>query len=139
MGDRQRGTPRWLLALLALWATGPLAVLHYVGGQEVQVAGGLHFGFVAIAATVAAGASIGLTVTGARAKDGRTLLIGMAFSTMTALLAIHGFATPGIVVGQNGVIALTGAASLPAGAAPLPPGPNTSAAPLSSCAFHDVI
>ena len=119
MRDRRRGTPRWLLALLALWATGPLAVLHYVGGQEVQVAGWMHFGFVAVAAAVAAGASIGLTVAGVRANDGRTLLIGMAFSTMTALLAIHGFATPGIVVGMNGVIALTGAASLPAGAAVL--------------------
>ena len=70
MRDRRRGTPRWLLALLALWATGPLAVLHYVGGQEVQVAGWMHFGFVAVAAAVAAGASIGLTVAGVRANDG---------------------------------------------------------------------
>ena len=35
---------------------------------------------------------------------------------MTALLAIHAIATPGILVGPNGVIALAGAASLPAGA-----------------------
>jgi HD-GYP domain-containing protein (c-di-GMP phosphodiesterase class II) len=117
--DRQGGTPRWLLALLALWATGPIAVLHYIGGQEVQVASVLHFGLVAFAATVAAGASIGLTIAGARAQDGRTLLIGMAFSTMTALLAIHGLATPGFIAGPNGVIALTGAASLPAGGAVL--------------------
>jgi hypothetical protein len=51
-----------------------------------------------------------------RARDSRTVLLGCAFSTMTALLAIHAIATPGIVVGQNGVIALAGAASLPAGA-----------------------
>jgi putative nucleotidyltransferase with HDIG domain len=38
---------------------------------------------------------------------------------MTALLAIHGIATPGIVVDVNGVVALAGAASLPAGAAVL--------------------
>lgn len=119
MRDRQGGTPRWLLALLALWALGPVAVLHYVGGQQVHVAGAMHFGFVAVTAAVAAGASIGLTVAGARANDGRTLLIGMAFSTMTSLLVIHGLATPGIIVGPNGVIALTGAASLPAGAAVL--------------------
>ena len=47
------------------------------------------------------------------------MLLGAAFSTMTALLMIHGLATPGIIVGQNGVIALAGAASLPAGGAVL--------------------
>ena len=31
-------------------------------------------------------------------------------------LAVHGFATPGVVVGMNGVIALAGGASLPVGA-----------------------
>ena len=53
---------------------------------------------------------------GVRARDSRTVLLGAAFSTMTALLAIHGIATPGILVGDNGVIAVAGAASLPAGA-----------------------
>jgi putative nucleotidyltransferase with HDIG domain len=38
---------------------------------------------------------------------------------MAALLAIHGLATPGVVIGQNGVIALTGAATLPVGGAVL--------------------
>ena len=47
------------------------------------------------------------------------MLLGAAFSTMTALLMIHGLATPGIIVGPNGVIALAGAASLPAGGAVL--------------------
>ena len=51
-----------------------------------------------------------------RARDSRTVLLGAAFSTMTALLAIHAIATPGILVGPNGVIALAGGASLPAGA-----------------------
>ena len=109
-------TPRGLLALLALWAVGLPALLHYVGGREAHVGAGVHFWLVATGALVAAAASIGLTVAGARARDSRTVLLGAAFSTMTALLLIHGIATPGIVVGDNGVIAVAGAASLPAGA-----------------------
>jgi HD-GYP domain-containing protein (c-di-GMP phosphodiesterase class II) len=35
---------------------------------------------------------------------------------MTALLAVHGLATPGVLAGPNGVIGFAGAASLPAGA-----------------------
>jgi putative nucleotidyltransferase with HDIG domain len=41
----------------------------------------------------------------------------MAFSTMTVLLALHGLATPGVIFEPNGVVALTGAASLPVGGA----------------------
>ena len=111
--------PRGLLALLAVWAVGVPAALHGFGGREVQIAAGVHFGLVAAGALVAAVASVWLTVAGVRADDGRTVLVGAAFSTMTALLAIHGLATPGIVVGPNGVIALAGAASLPAGGAVL--------------------
>ena len=107
---------RGLLALLAAWAVGLPALLHYVGGREARVGADVHFWLVASGATVAAVASIALTVGGVRARDSRTVLLGAAFSTMTALLAIHGIATPGIVVGDNGVIALAGAASLPAGA-----------------------
>ena len=84
-----------------------------------QIASWIHFALVATGALVAGVASVGLTIAGARANDGRTVLLGAAFSTMTALLAIHGLATPGIIVGQNGVIALAGAASLPAGGAVL--------------------
>jgi putative nucleotidyltransferase with HDIG domain len=108
--------PRGLLALLAAWAVGVPALLHYVGGREAHVGAPVHFWLVSTGALVAAAASIGLTVVGARERDGRTVLLGAAFSTMTALLAIHAIATPGIIVGSNGVIALAGAASLPAGA-----------------------
>jgi putative nucleotidyltransferase with HDIG domain len=110
---------RGMLALLAAWAVGVPALLHAFGGKEVQTAPIVHFALVATGALVAAFASIGLTVAGVRANDGRTVLLGAAFSTMTALLAIHGLATPGIIVGMNGVIALAGAASLPAGGAVL--------------------
>ena len=42
--------------------------------------------------------------------------MGMAFSTMTALFAVHALATPGFIVGTNGVIALAGGLSVPVGA-----------------------
>jgi HD-GYP domain-containing protein (c-di-GMP phosphodiesterase class II) len=38
---------------------------------------------------------------------------------MTAMLAVHGLATPGVLFGPNGVVAAAGGASLPAGAAVL--------------------
>ena len=116
MVDNSGQTRRGVLALLAAWAVGLPALLHYVGGHEARVGAPVHFWLVSSGALVAAAASIALTVGGARARDSRTVLLGAAFSTMTSLLAIHAIATPGILVGPNGVIALAGAASLPAGA-----------------------
>ena len=43
--------------------------------------------------------------------------MGMAFSTMTALFAVHALATPGFIAGPNGIIALAGGLSVPLGAA----------------------
>ena len=111
--------PHGVLALLAAWAVGVPAALHSFGTRELVIPSWTHFTLVGAGALVAAVASVWLTIAGARANDGRTVLLGAAFSTMTALLAIHGLATPGLLVGPNGVIALAGAASLPAGAAVL--------------------
>ena len=65
-------TLRWLLALLATWAVGLPALLHYVGGREAQVGAGVHFWLVGAGALVAAAASIGLTVAGTRARGRAT-------------------------------------------------------------------
>jgi HD-GYP domain-containing protein (c-di-GMP phosphodiesterase class II) len=108
-----------LLALVGASALLPAAVLHRFGSAQVPLDGTDHFMLVAIASLVAALAAAGLTTVGVRAGDGRTVLLGMAFSTMTALLAVHGMATPGVLVGPNGVIALAGGLSLPAGGAVL--------------------
>ena len=43
------------------------------------------------------------------------MLLGTAFSTMTALLAVHGMATPGVLIGPNGVIAFAGGLGIPVG------------------------
>jgi putative nucleotidyltransferase with HDIG domain len=102
--------------LAAIAAAVPLLVMALEGGQAVDLTPAAHFWPVLVAAGTAAVVAAGLTLAGVRARDGRAILLGTAFSTTTALLAVHGFATPGVVVGMNGVIALAGGISLPVGA-----------------------
>lgn len=104
-----------MLALLGVAV--PAAIVVTVGNQHFMMPAPVHFGLVSIAAAIASLASLALSIAGARARDGRTMLMGMAFSTMTALFAIHALATPGFIVGKNGIIALAGGLSVPAGAA----------------------
>lgn len=103
--------------LAAAAAAVPLVILATVGDTPVDLTPEAHFWPVVIAGGTAAVVAIGLTAAGVRARDGRVILLGTAFSTTTALLMVHGFATPGVVVaGKNGVIALAGGLSLPVGA-----------------------
>ena len=101
--------------LAAAAAAVPLLVLVVVGREPVDLTPEAHFWPVVTAAGTAAVVAAGITAAGVRARDGRMILLGTAFSTTTALLMVHGFATPGVVVGMNGVIALAGGASLPVG------------------------
>lgn len=101
--------------LAAAAAALPLLVLALVGKQPVDLTPEAHFWPVVIAAGTAAVVAVALTAASVRARDGRVILLGTAFSTTTALLMVHGFATPGVVAGMNGVIALAGGASLPVG------------------------
>jgi putative nucleotidyltransferase with HDIG domain len=107
------------LALTAACASLPAAIVHFFGANTYYPPSWVHFVLIAVGASIAAAAALALTIAGARRKDGRTVLLGTAFTVMTALLAVHGFATPGIVVGETGIIAMAGAAVLPAGAAVL--------------------
>jgi HD-GYP domain-containing protein (c-di-GMP phosphodiesterase class II) len=106
-----------LLAAAAFTAIVPVAVLHFVGRDKVLIDGWIHFGGVALGAGVATVCAVALTVAGARQRDGHAVLVGCAFSVMAALLCLHGLATPGIVVGFNGVVGFTGGATLPLGGA----------------------
>ena len=106
-----------VLALAALFAVLPPALLHFLGRHEIHLAGEVHFLGVALTAALATGSALALTIVGARRSDGRAVLVGVAFSVMATLLCLHGITTPGVVVGDNGVVALTGGATLPAGAA----------------------
>jgi putative nucleotidyltransferase with HDIG domain len=102
--------------LAAVAAAVPLLVLALVGSRPVDLSSEAHFWPVVMAAGTGAVVAAGLTAAGVRARDGRVILLGTAFSTTTALLTVHGFATPGVVVGMNGVIALAGGLSIPVGA-----------------------
>jgi putative nucleotidyltransferase with HDIG domain len=103
--------------LVAPAALLPLGVVVLLGDYSIRVDAWVHFLGVGVAAAVATGAAVALTVAGALAADGRAVLAGLAFSLMAALLCLHGAATPGILVGMNGVVAFTGAATLPVGCA----------------------
>jgi putative nucleotidyltransferase with HDIG domain len=106
-----------LLFLAATCAIGPPALIHFFSDQHVAVDGIVHFGIVGLSAAFATAASIALSIAGARRGDGRTVLIGTAFSVMSALLVVHGAATPGFIVDRTGVISFSGAATLPVGGA----------------------
>jgi putative nucleotidyltransferase with HDIG domain len=107
--------PVFVLGVFA--AVAPLAVMDVVGLRHVMLSAEAHFRWVGLTALVASLAAVALSVAGARQRDARTVIVGTAFATMAALLALHGIATPGIVVGMNGVIAFTGGLTLPVGAA----------------------
>src|SRR4051794_21977479 len=109
----RRQTTASIAALVATLV--PAVVLLRFWHVQVQPSGWLHFGGVGLAAAAATGAAIALTVAGAVERDARAVLAGLAFSLMAALLCLHGLATPGFVTGMNGVVALTGAATLPVG------------------------
>jgi HD-GYP domain-containing protein (c-di-GMP phosphodiesterase class II) len=106
-----------MLLWAAALAVGPLALVHFVGGHEVHLPAIVHLAAVGSAAAAATGASLALTVIGARRGDGRVVLVATAFTVMAAILLVHGLATPGFLVGQNGLVAFTGGATLPVGGA----------------------
>jgi HD-GYP domain-containing protein (c-di-GMP phosphodiesterase class II) len=129
-GLREQLLPVAVLGTVA--AAAPAVLQVVVGDDPVSFTGETHAYAVGFSSLVAACAASGLTILGARRADTRTVLVGTAFAVMAALLALHGFATPGVWFGENGVVAITGGATLPAGAVilalsafPLPRGLRT--------------
>src|SRR5436309_706654 len=78
----------------------PFAAIYVVAHRHVMLSGQVHFIGVGLTALVAALAALALTIAGARRRDGRTVLVGTAFTVMASLLALHGIATPGIQPGS---------------------------------------
>lgn len=105
------------LLVCAAGASVPAALLLAVGEREVHISSAVHFGAVGASGLAAALAALVLSVVGARRGDGRTVLVATAFSAMAGLLFLHGLASPGVLVDMNGLVAFSGAATLPAGAA----------------------
>ena len=109
------------LVLVAASGSLPAAVLHFLaGGQKAPIGYTAHFVIISVSSLLAATAATVLTVVGVKRGDGRTVLVGIAFSAMTALLALHGLATEEVVVGEDaGLGPFAGAAALPVGGAVL--------------------
>ena len=97
----------------------PTSLLGFLAHDQVSFGAWTHFAGVGLTALAATLAAVALTVVGARRNDGRTVLLGTAFTAMAALLALHGLATPGIILPYNGLVGFTGAATLPIGGAVL--------------------
>jgi putative nucleotidyltransferase with HDIG domain len=108
-----------VLMLAGALATVPLPAAHFLGPDEIAVPALIHFAGVGLAAFAATAAAIILTMVGVRRRDGRAVLVGTAFTAMAALLTLHGLATPGIIIGFNGVVSFSGGATLPVGGAVL--------------------
>jgi HD-GYP domain-containing protein (c-di-GMP phosphodiesterase class II) len=106
-----------ILPILATCALLPVGLLIAFGHAMVMPPMWVHFYAVGVTALVCTAAAVAITVAGARRGDARTVIVGGGFSLMAALLAVHGLATPGMLVGNNGLIKLTGAATLPVGGA----------------------
>ena len=106
-----------ILVAAACFAILPPALLHFVGQETVHIGGWTHFIGVALGAGLATASAVALTLAGTRRRDGYAVLVGCAFSVMAALLCLHGLSTPGVLVGDNGVVAFTGGATLPIGGA----------------------
>jgi putative nucleotidyltransferase with HDIG domain len=98
-----------------VFAVLPPALIHFVSPQHVLLSSRTHFWSVVLSSLVATGAGAALSYGGWRRNDGRAVLVGTAFTVMAALLLVHGFASPGFIVEMNGVVSLTGAATLPVG------------------------
>ena len=115
----RRRSPRAAVTLLAILATAPAVLIWLYGGTMVMPPQWMHFYGVGATAFVAAIAAATLTTLGARRGDPRTVVMAGGFTIMATLLGMHGLFTPGVLVGMNGVVAITGGTTLPIGAAVL--------------------
>jgi hypothetical protein len=106
-----------IVPVLGTCAIVPVGLLMLIGDRHVMPPMWVHFYGVGVSALVATAAAVLLTTVGAHERDSRTVIVGGGFSLMAALLAVHGLMTPGVLVGMNGLIKVTGAATLPVGAA----------------------
>ncbi|HXV35294.1 MAG TPA: HD-GYP domain-containing protein [Gaiellaceae bacterium] len=110
-----RAVPALVIATVAVAL--PFVVVSTHGHHKVMLSGTVHFWAIWPAAAIATAAAIVLTIAGARRKDSRTVIMGTAFAAMALLLSLHGIASPGVLVEMNGLVAFTGGATLPLGAA----------------------
>jgi len=110
---------RSLPGIAALLAAALLPMLAYFAGNGVMVHVPMVVHFIAITAAglLAAAAAVGMSMVSVRRNDGRAVLLGFAFSVMAVLLVLHALATPGVLIGDNGLVQAAGALNVPIGGA----------------------
>ena len=111
--------PRTVVLLAALSAFGPLLATLAVGARPFTLSGTAHCVGVGVGAGFATLAAYAVVAVGVRRGDARTVLVGVAFASMGAILAVHGLVTPGILVENTNLSPITGGATVPVGAAVL--------------------
>jgi putative nucleotidyltransferase with HDIG domain len=105
------------LTLIAASAAVPAAVGHFfLSEKQAPITASEHLGIMVVGSTVAALCSVALMLAGFRRRETRAVVAGGAF-LMTLILLIHGVATPGVLIGQNGIVQVAGGLALPAGGA----------------------
>jgi putative nucleotidyltransferase with HDIG domain len=106
------------LTLIAAAAIVPAAAMHFLVSEDrAPVTAVQHMVIMAVGSSIAALASATLMWAGFRRRETRAVVAGGAFAAMTLILAIHGLATPGVLFGPNGVVAVAGGTALPVGGA----------------------
>ena len=106
------------LTLIAASAAVPAGVMHFLVSEEVApVTATQHLLVMAVGSSIAALSSVALMLAGFRRRETRAVVAGGAFAAMTLILLIHGLATPGVLIGPNGVVAVAGGMALPVGGA----------------------
>jgi HD-GYP domain-containing protein (c-di-GMP phosphodiesterase class II) len=91
----------------------PALLLTVAGTHMVMFGPVVHIIVVGTAGLAAAAAATAMSIIGARRNDGRAVWTGMAFSVIATMLLIHALATPGALMGPNGVVQIAGALNLP--------------------------
>jgi putative nucleotidyltransferase with HDIG domain len=112
------------LAAVAASLLVPALVIAFFGSpaEDSHAIYVFHFVVVIVTTALAGAAAVWLTVIGARRGDARAVLVGTAFSAMSALLFLHGLATPDVLLAeqpgdQTALLAFAGGATLPVGGA----------------------
>jgi len=104
-----------IVPVLVTCAGIPVASLALFGEHHVMAPLWVHFYGVGVSALAATALATAVTWYGAQQEDVRTVVVGGGFAVMASLLAVHGFTTPGVLIGNNGLIAVSGALTLPVG------------------------
>ena len=84
--------------LVPVAAVATLATILFVPGLNSQVLPAPHFFVVTTVAAIALAISLLLSITAVRAQHYKLLLLALGFLTMAGLFALHGLATPGILL-----------------------------------------